>query len=162
MGKKKKKHKDPLREREFPLALFRIQAEDAQASRSKKLRKNEPPEEYKKEKATRFRRSEEERVAQASVDLITDQIKGRMDLESRTGRRHAIVYSFGATEFRPKNNMLSSSHHDYSICCEEWLIGAARGVYEYCVKKQLKPTIERWQGDPSLPATYGFNIVVHF
>jgi hypothetical protein len=161
MGKKKKV-KDPERDREFPLVLFRIQAEDAQRARNKRLRRNEPPEEYKTEKARKFVKNEEERIAQALIDLVTVQIRDRMDLESKAGRRHAIVYSFGPSEFRPKNGMLSSVQHDYNICIEDWLIGTARGVYAYCEKKLLKPTLELWRCGPESQAKNGFNIVVHF
>jgi hypothetical protein len=161
MGKKKK-DKDPERTREFPLMLFRIQAEDAQRARSKKLRRAEPPEDYKRERALRFVRNEDERIAQTQIGLITKQIYERMDLESKMGRRHAIVYSFGASEFKPKGGLISSERHDSTICSDDWLIGTARGVFLYCEKKGLKPTVELWRSGPESPARYGFNIVVHF
>lgn len=160
MGKKKKERKKF--EKGYPLKLLRMQVEEALIGHQKKLRRAEPPDDFKPERAKRYVRNEDDRIAQERVLLVLDQIWDRMDLESKAGRRHAIVYSFGASEFRPKNGMLSSEHHAYTICSDDWLIGTARRVFDHCAKYELKPTLERWQGGPERPAAYGFNIVVHF
>jgi hypothetical protein len=159
MGKKKDRKK---LEKGYPLKVLRMQAEDARIAHLKKLRRNEPPDDFKKDRAKRFVKSEDDRIAQERVNIVLAQIRERMDLESRAGRHHAIVYSFGASEFRPKNGMLSSQNHTYTVCSDAWLIGTARRVFEHCLQHELRPTIERWQGGPESPVSYGFNIVVHF
>jgi hypothetical protein len=144
----------------YNLAKLRILSDDAQTRRRKRLRVLEPSEDYKREKAKRFRKDEEERIKQVLADLIIEQIWDRMKLEGRFSRKHAIVYSFGTEEFKPPYSM--PQNHRFETCSEGWLKGTARRVFEHCFKEKLNPTIERWSVGLGADEQYGFNIVVHW
>ncbi len=144
----------------YNLAKLRILSDDAETKRRKRLRVLEPPTHYKREKAKRFRKDEEERIKKTLADLIIDQIWDRMKLEADAGRKHAIIYSFGTDEFKPPYSM--PQNHRFETCTEGWLKGTARRVFKHCFDEKLNPTIERWSVGLGSEEKYGFNIVVHW
>ncbi|MCC7522269.1 hypothetical protein IT407_00485 [Candidatus Uhrbacteria bacterium] len=144
----------------YNLTKLKLLSDDAQTTRRKQTRELEPHEDWKPEKAKRFRQAEQERIKEIRIRFIIDQIWDRMKLEAGFGRKHAIVYSFGRDEFEPNHKMPHG--HMFEICSDAWLKGTAKRVYLHCSDKNLKPTIERWSSGPEAPGTYGFNIVVHW
>lgn len=144
----------------YNLAKLRLLSEDASSTQRKQLRIREPHDDWKPDKARRFRQAEEERIKEVRTNFILEQIWERMKLEAGFSRKHAIVYSFGRDEFEPTHQMPKG--YVFEICCDGWLKGTAKRVYKHCFEHQLKPTIERWSAGPESPGTYGFNIVVHW
>jgi hypothetical protein len=95
------------------------------------------------------------------ADYLISQIDQRRQLEAQVGRGHAIVMSLVLGEIKPPGGI-----QVYGLAQPEWLVGAARQVWDYCVNgpdgkgPDLKPTLEYW--DDGVGKHSGFNIVAHF
>ena len=156
----RKQNKTP--EYTYPLELLKKKAERNRKALSKKLRVAEIPKGSNQPFAYALSQRENKRVCKILVEEVVTQILPRMKLESKAGKRYAVVYSFGTSEFAPPHGSLPNTRHDYMVCSEAWLMGAARGVYLHCEKMRLRPTIERWQGGSEDLSHSGFLLVVHF
>jgi len=108
----------------------------------------------------RKRTIEKEQMKQEAEALkaqqVILQIPDRMTTEARAGRGHAILMSIDYSDYkRPRE-----SRNSWNVCEPEWLIGACKLVYDYCVEDGLKPTIESWHDGVGINS--GFNIVIHW
>lgn len=88
--------------------------------------------------------------------LVILQIPSRTETEANAGRNHAIVMGLEYDDYdRP-----SEERGGWNICRSEWLKGASKLVYGFCLKEGFEPTIEHW--DDGVGVKSGFNIVVHW
>lgn len=102
---------------------------------------------------------EEERRQKEMEELrakgIIAQIPHRAKTEAIAGRSHAIVMGIAYSDYnKPRGN------NEWNICRPEWLVGAAKIVWDYCVGANLKPTLEFWHDGVGIKS--GFNIVIHW
>jgi hypothetical protein len=102
----------------------------------------------------RLRQIADERKAQN----VIDQIPGRAEKEASLGRNHAIVMSVDFADYdRPSH---TPAGKDWRVCQGDWLKGACKLVWEYCVEAGLNPTLEDWHDGVGVNS--GHNIVIHW
>ncbi len=86
---------------------------------------------------------------------IIDKIPIRAETEAAEGRNHCIVMSIKFEDYSRPHDA-----NDWRVCDPKWLNGAAKLVWEYCVKAELNPTIEDWHDGMGMDS--GHNIVIHW
>jgi hypothetical protein len=106
--------------------------------------------------------AEKERLKKAQDELkakrIIMQIPGRAEKEAALGRSHAIVMAVKYEDYdRPRD---TPAGKDWRVCQGDWLKGACKLVWEYCVEAELNPTLEDWHDGCGINS--GHNIVIHW
>lgn len=102
----------------------------------------------------RLKKLADERKAQN----VIDQIPGRAEKEAALGRNHAIVMAVKYEDYdRPSH---TPEGKDWRVCQGDWLKGACKLVWDYCVDAELHPTLEDWHDGVGMNS--GHNIVIHW